>query len=485
MAVIKGLNFAVDVASLTLGPSGRNSLLGRQYQSAELTNDAKTIVNDIFVDDELEQLGVDRVKDVVNATFDKGGDNTTTGARLLGSFTNVGMEILGKEAGYTGVVEDPIVVRNKMHIAALEICAEIDKESKPVKTYADMLKVAFGATENKDYAHMIASMFNVIGENGRVEYDDSYDENVTSEIIEGFGIDVGLHSENLANQEDKTFKFDNPLVLVTNEAIDSKEQLTQLTQNLYQDKINTLIVVADNFSKEVLHSYIEAKITSDFNIIAIKAPFFNKPEHMKDIATALGAKFFDREISKISTAQKSDLGTAKRIIVSKDKTTFIKPKGDVKDRVTEIQKELKVNKSKFDQEQLKKRLARLSGGVGIIKIGSETEGHTGYLKKKIMNGVNSVKSSLQGGAVKGGGLTLIDISDRLPKNMLAQAIRSPYEQIQKNAGGKLEIGDNVLDPAINIKAAIMTAAREAGDVITIEFANADKYEKPKDFTEED
>lgn len=483
--VAKGVYFAAKIASLTLGPSGRNSLLGREYQEDELTNDAKTTVNDIFVDDELMQLGVKRVKSVVNTTFDKGGDNTTTAANLFSSFTKLGMDIVGKPSGYSGIVEDPIKVRNDIHAAAIEICNEIDKDTQSIKTIEDMQKVAFAATENTEHAGMIALMFSVIGENGVVTYEDSYDEHVTPEVVEGFEIEAGLSSENLANSDDKTFRLDNPLILVTNETIDSKEQLSPVTFMLYQQGIKNLVVISDFFSKEALHSYIEAKIIGEFNIIAIKAPFFNKSEHMKDIAAALGAKFFDKEVSNVSSAQISDLGTVKRIIVSKDKTTFLKSKGDVKERVSEIKKEIKINKSKFDQEQLKKRLARLSGGVGVIKIGSETEGHTGYLKKKIMNGVNSVKSSLQGGAVKGGGLTLIEISDRLPKNLLAQAIRSPYEQIQKNAGGKLEIGDNVLDPAINIKAAIMTAAREAGDVLTIEFVNADRYEKPKDFKDDE
>jgi len=483
-AVVKGLNFAADAVILTQGPSGRNAILGRQYQLAELTNDGKTIAEDIYLDDEIEQLGVERVKEVTNATFDEGGDNTTMATNLLKAFTNKGMEMLDSKSDFIESNTDPIHIRNQIVGAAAEICKEIEKEAKPVKTLEDMKKVAFAATENMDHAVMIASMFNVIGKDGIVTYDDSYDDTVTSEIVEGFEIEAGFTSEVLANRDDKTYTIDNPLVLVTNKSIDFKEEIAPLTTTLYKDNIRDLIVVSDNFSKEVLHSFVTAKINNVFNIIAIKAPYFNRPEPMKDIAVALGAKFFDKDAGfDAKTITKEDLGSAARVIVSKEKTTFIKPKGDTKERLDEITKELKEKKSKFDQEQLKKRLAKLSGGIGIIKIGSATPTHTGYIKKKILNGVNSVKAALKGGSVKGGGFTLIEISDRLKENILSQAIREPYNQIQKNAGGHLEIGDNILDAALNIKAAVKIAAEKAGDILTIEFANADKYEKPKDYKE--
>lgn len=484
-AIVSGVHWAAAKICLTQGPSGRNALLGRAYQFAELSNDGKTIAEDLYHDDEIVQLGVERVKSVALATFEKGGDNTTTAVNLLDSFTSLGMDMLSKN-DFTGATEDPINVRNKIQTAAIEICKEIEKESKAVKTLEDIEKVAFAATENKEHAMMLANMFNLIGKDGVVTYEDSYDDNVYSEIIEGFEIEAGFSHEFLANKDDKTFTLDNPLVLVTNRSIDFKEQITITTKRLYAENIQNLIIISDSFSKEVLQSFLEAKQSNSFNIIAIKAPYFGKTPQMEDIAIALGATFFDKDSNvPIDSNQNADFGTAKRVIVSKDKTTFLKPKGDTKERIKELHLLLKENKSKFDQEQLKKRLAKLSGGVGVIKIGSETPEHTGYLRKKLLNGVNSVKSSLKSGAIKGGGLTLIEISDRLKDNILAKVIRSPYDQIQKNAGGNLEIKDNVLDPASNIIAAVMTAAREAGDILTVEFANADKYEKPKDYKEED
>lgn len=483
-AIVKGIHWAARQICRTQGPSGRNSLLGRAYQFAELTNDGKTIAEDLYVDDEIEQLGVERVKSVALATFEKGGDNTTTAVNLLDSFISLGMDTIGKQNDFTGVSVDPINVRDKILEAAKKICKEIEKDAKKVKTLEDMQKVAFAATENQEHAAMIASLFSVIGKDGVVTYEDSYDDTVYSEIVEGFEIEAGFSHEFFSNKDDKTFTLDNPLVLVTNKSIDFKEQITPITTKLFAKDIQNLIVISDSFSKEVLNTFLEYKLANSFNIIAIKAPYFGKTPQMQDIAVVLGAYFFDKDGNvPLNSADLVNFGTAKRIIVSKDKTTFLKPNGDVKDRIKEINTLLKENKSKFDQEQLKKRLAKLGGGVGVIKIGSETPEHTGYLRKKIMNGVNSVKSSLKDGAIKGGGLTLIEISDKLKDNFLSEAIRSPYNQIQKNAGGKLEIKDNVLDPASNIIAAVMTAAREAGDVLTIEFANADKYEKPRDFKE--
>ena len=481
--VFSGIEWAAKKVIMTQGPCGGNAILGRAYSLAELSNDGKTIAEDLYHDDEIKQLGVERVKVVAQSTFDKGGDNTTTAVNLFQAFTKTGIDMLNPNE-FTGTSKSTHQIKNDIYQAALEICEAIEPE--PVETLEDMVKVAFAATENIEHAKMIANLFNVIGKDGKVTYEESYDDSVWSEIKEGLVIEAGFSSEKMSNSDDKTYMKDEPKVLVTNKSIDFKNQIYPVTQLLYKNGIQDLIIVADSFSKEVLQSFLESKLSNTFNIIAIKAPFFGKTEHMKDIAIALGAKFFDKEsTNSFDNINIEDFGTAKKVVITESETAFLNPNGNVTSRVEEIKKELKTKKSKFDQEQLNKRLARLIGGVGVIYVGSESPTHTEYLKKKLLNGSNSVKSALNGGAIKGGGLTLIEVSDKLPNNILSKAIRSPYEQIYKNAGGMLDSSEEVLDAASNIKAAIMVAAREAGDVVTIEFANADKYEKPKDYKDLD
>lgn len=483
--VIKGAIFACDVAINTIGPAGRNSLLGRAYQLAELTNDAKTTVADIYLDDEIQQLGVERIKEITQATFDKGGDSTTATCALIKDFLLYGQDQLSVKSIVIETNVNPIKVRNEITDNVEEICKELKKESKPVKTFEDMKKVAFASTENENYADLIASMFNVIGKDGVVTIEDGYDDIIESEIVEGFEIEAGLHSQAMANKEDNTYVMNDPVILVTNIPINFADQFGILNKKLNEEhQIRDLVVIADHFSKEALSAFTMAKMFNVFNVIAIKAPYFGKKAQMQDIALVLGAKFIDSELNiSLSSIEFSDLGTCKKVLISKDKSAFIKPKGDVKERIKEVQIELKANKSKFDQEQLKKRLAKLGGGIGVIRVGSITQTNRDYLKKKLLNGVNSVKSALKDGAVKGAGLTLIDIADKLPNNILSDSIRAPYRAIQKNAGGKLKIGDNILDATYNIETALRVAAQSAGDMLTIEFVNADKYETPKDYKE--
>lgn len=486
-SVIKGAIWACDKGINTIGPAGRNALLGRAYMYGELTNDCKTIMADLYLDDEIEQLGVDKIKETTVLTFDKGGDNTTTTVALIKGFLLKGQEMLNTENPFIKDTLDPIKVRNEIQKASDEICKLLDKEAKPVKTFDDMKKVAFASTENEQHAEIIANMFNIIGKDGDITIEDGYDDVIESEIVEGFEIEAGFHSDIMANKEDKTYVKDNPVILITDIPINFHTQVINLTHDLFVNhKVQDLIIIADSFSKETLHKFSEAKLSNNFNIVAIKAPYFNKKHLMEDTAIALGATFIDKEkYTSFDNVKVSDLGSTKKVIVNKDKATFLKPKGDTKERIKEINKDLKINKQKYDQEQLKKRLAKLSGGVGLIKVGSVTTTNRDYLKKKILNGKNSVKSALKEGAIKGGGLTLIEISDKIPSNILAQAIRLPYEAIQKNAGGNLKIGDNILDASYNIKTCIQVASKMAGDLLTIEFANADKYEKPKDFTNEE
>jgi chaperonin GroEL len=275
------------------------------------------------------------------------------------------------------------------------------------------------------------------------------------------------------------------LILVTNQTLNFKEQISALTIKLYNDNTHDLIIISDNFSKEILDAFKMSKITNQFNIIPIKTPFFGRKEKSEDIAIALNAKFIDKDLNmKCEEVTIKDLGTAKKIVVEKDRMVIFGAKGDTKARLKEIKEEITKAKTKFDKDQLEKRLAKLTNGIGVIRVAS-TETDRTYLKKKINNAINTTKFALEQGVVKGGGLALKEIADKMTSNLLTKALSAPYHQIQSNAGGKIEITDNVIDAVKTTKVALKTACNLAGLLLTVEVAIADKREKPKDFSDEE
>lgn len=482
----KGFNDGCDKVKLSLGPSGRNVIIGRPYQFAEITNDGKTIAESIELENEIEQLGAEKVKEITLSTFDKAFDGTTTATTLAQAIFNAGYEKINKINDFTQVSVDPIKIKQEID----EVCINVLKElkGKPISTYEEIYNVAMSSVKVPEYAQMIATMYNSIGKDGIITVEDSYME-TDSEIVDGFEIEAGFGNDIFANQDDKTFILEKPLILVINNPLNFKEQIVPLTAHLYKNnQIQNLVIISDNFSKEILETFIVAKVSNVFNVVPIKTPFFGRKEKMEDIAIALGAKFIDKDLNITITNENaheiaSYLGTAKKIIVDKDKTIIFGAKGDVKSRIKELHNELKKSKTKFDKDQIEKRIAKLKGSIGVIRVAS-TESDRNYLKKKINNAIATTKFALQEGVVKGGGLALKEISEKLPKSILTEALLSPYNTIQDNTGG-IEIGDNVIDAVKTTRTALETACNLAGLLLTIEVAIADKYEKPKDFKDEE
>lgn len=479
--VHKGFNIAADKVKMSLGVSGRNAIIGRPYQFAEITNDGKTIAENIELEDEIMNLGADKVREITLSTFNKAFDGTTTATTLAQAIENVGYEKLSKQNEFTNESIDPIQVKREIDEATKLVLKELI--GTPIDTFEEIYNVAMSSVKVSEYAQMIATLYNSIGKDGIITVEDSYME-TESEIVDGFEIEAGFGDETFANCDDKTYTATNPLILVTNNPINFKTQITPITANLFKEGVQDLIIIADLFSKEVIDSFKIAKASSTFNIIPIKTPFFGRKDKMQDIAIATGSTFYDKEVGMNCTdALKVNLGTAKKILIDKDRTVIYNGKGDTTVRIKELKDELKKAKDKFDKDQLEKRIAKLNGCIGIIKVAS-TESDRTYLKKKINNAINTTKFALQEGVVKGGGLALKEIAEKLPANILTEALKEPYNTIQKNAGGKIEIGDNVLDAVKTTRTALEIASNLAGLLLTVEVAIADKYEKPKDFKDE-
>jgi len=478
-----GFNEACNLVKLSLGPSGRNAIISRPYQFAEITNDGKTIAEAIEIEDEIKQLGADKVKEITISTFDKAFDGTTTATTLAQSIENVGYEKINIDNAFTNENIDPIKVKEEIDIACEKVIKELYKISKKISTDEDIYNVAMSSVKVPKYAKMIADIYKKIGKDGIITVEDSYFD-TDFEIIDGFEIEAGFENELFANQEDKTFVIEKPLVLITNQPLNFKEQITPITQKLFKENnIRDIIIISDNFSKEVIQSFILAKVSNTFNIIPIKTPYFGDSNKMKDLAISLGAYLFDKQLNvDLSTAIMENMGTAKKIVIEKDRTVIFGAKGNVSERLKELNKELSKSKTKFDKDQLEKRIAKLNGAIGVIRV-SSTESDKTYLKKKINNAINTTKFALQEGIVKGGGLALKEISEKLPKSILTEALLSPYNTIQSNTGG-IEITPNVIDAVKTTKTALQTACNLSGLLLTIEVAIADKYEKPKDYKED-
>lgn len=475
-----GFNESADIVKLSLGPSGRNTIIGRPFQYAEITNDGKTMAEAIELDNEIKQLGAEKIKEITMSTFDKVFDGTTTATTLAQAFENAGYNKINSDDTFVKNIVDPIAVRKEIDEICAKVCAELVKEARQISTYEDIYNVAMSSVKVPEYAKMIADIYTVIGKDGIITVEDSYIK-TESEIVEGFEIEAGFSDEIFTNNDDKTFTIEKPLILVTNIPLNFKEQIAPVTTKLNKINIKDIVIIADSFSKEILQSFIDAKTSNIYNIIPIKTPFFGSKPKMQDIAIALGAKFWDKDLSlDCSQAILEDMGNAKKIIIDKDKTIIFGAKGNVKDRIKELSAELKKSKTKFDSDQLSKRIAKLNGSVGVIRVAS-TESDRTYLKKKINNAVNTTKFALQEGVVEGGGLALKKIAERLEPNLLTDALKAPYNTIQDNAGGKLKIGKNVIDAVKTTKTAVEIASNLAGLILTVEVAIADKYEEPKDF----
>lgn len=473
----RGLNFAADCVKKTLGPSGRNTLIGRAYLSPEITNDGKTTLESIYLDDEIEQLAVEVLKDNAKQMFEESEDGTSTATTLTQAIFNFGMEKL-VDNPVTGYKADPMKLRNEIKAAAQEICDKLDTMAVPISKIEEIKQVAFVSVENEEIAQIIADVFFKIGKDSLVEVEEGF-AHVESEITEGMEIEAGLFSDKMANNGNK-YILENPKILVTNQPLSTIGQITEITKALSTDKMFSLVILGDNFSKEFLQEVLAAHIFHGFTIIPVKTPFFGKSEQLEDIAVAVGATFYDKDGKSVSDCRVTELGTVAKITVSKNKTVLIGAAGDTTKRAAEISMEMHEVTNPFDKKQFEKRLARLMGKVGIIRVGADSSKERTYLMKKVRNAVGATRNALKEGVVIGAGLAFVEISGLLPDNILASCIQEPFLAIESNAGGTIKVDGNIVDPVITEKTALKLAASVAGLFLTVDTVSADKYVEPTD-----
>ncbi len=468
-SIKNGVDKVADAVKLTIGPAGANALIGRPYQTPLLTNDGITVAREIELEDEIEQIAKESVDDALQSANSEAGDGTTTTTILLQSIVNKAFVLLEPKNKFDTKQTNPMAVRKLIKEETEKAIELLKKQAKPIKNLKNLEKVATISIENEVIGKGIAKMFNELGKDAIIQTVDSPIPEITFDSIKGLTISSGLLSPNFENSRNR-YETSNPLVLVTNHIITSPAQVTGFVSD------RPLIIIADSISKEFIADCLST-VGTENEVIPVKVPVFNDSEILKDYAIQLKAKFIDREKDKLEDAQ---LGTAEKVVILKDKTVFIGVTGDSSQRIQEL-KEQKPD-SEYDKEQIKQRIQRLSGGVGIIKIGAESKSDKEYIKLKIEDAINATRSALEEGYVKGGGLALKEVAEKMKDSILYETLMSPYNQIQLNAGGELEIGDDVIDPIKVTRTALLKASNVASTIITTSIAIADKREPKKDKT---
>jgi len=447
-ALKNGVDVVAGAVRVTLGPRGRNVALDKGYGGPTITNDGVSIAKEITLKDKFENMGASVVKEVATKTNDKAGDGTTTAVVLMQAIISEGLKRIAMGANAT-------VVRRGIEAAAKDAVAELKLMARPVKGADDIRQVATISAESAELGVTIAETIEKVGKDGVVTVEESQSLGIESEVVEGLEFDKGYVSAYMITNADRMEAVaKDAAILITDKKISAISDILPLLEKLAQTGKKELVIIADDVDGEALTTFVVNKLRGVFSVLAIKAPGYGdrKKEQLQDIAATVGAQVVSDELGiKLEAADLSMLGKANRVVATKDSTVIVGGKGakkDITDRIAQIKAQLAETTSKFDKEKLEERIAKLSGGVAVIRVGAATETEMKYLKDKIEDAVNATKAAIEEGIVIGGGSALAKVGSKLLKKMkagtldeysigyriLVSALSAPIMQIAKNAG---------------------------------------------------
>ena len=447
-AIHKGLKEAAEAVKVTLGPRGRNVVLEKSYGGPRITNDGVSIAKEISFKDKFENMGAEMVKEVANKSNDVAGDGTTTTVVLLEAMVSDGLKSLTKGAS-------AMAIRAGMEQARDAAVKELKSMAKPVEGRTDIEQVASISAESEELGRIIAETVEKVGKNGVVTVEESQGMELSYEVVEGLQIDKGYASAYMVtNPERMEAEMRDAQILVTDKKISGVQEILPFLEKLAQSGRKDLVIVADDVEGEALTTFVLNKLRGTFNVLAVKAPGFGdrKKELLADIAAVVGADVVSSDFGHtFENAELSVLGRASRVVAGKDTTVFVGGKGrksDIDARVGQLQALAEQTTSKFDKEKLEERIAKLSGGVAVIRVGAATETEMKYLKDKIDDAVKATKASIEEGIVPGGGTALAKVArairvedwefdsadERAGFAIVGKALEAPLRQILKNAG---------------------------------------------------
>ncbi|HMM19999.1 MAG TPA: chaperonin GroEL [Selenomonadales bacterium] len=511
-ALEKGVNALANTVKVTLGPKGRNVVLDKKFGSPAITNDGVTIARDIDLEDPFENMGAQLVKEVATKTNDVAGDGTTTATLLAQAMIREGMRNVAAGA-------NPMILKKGVEKAVNALVGEIKTIAKKVETKDAIAQVASISAADEEIGKLIAEAMEKVGKDGVITVEESKTTGTDLEVVEGMQFDRGYISPYMVTDTDKMEAvLNDPYILITDRKIGAIADLLPVLEKVVQQG-KELLIIAEDVEGEALATLVVNKLRGTFRAVAVKAPGFGdrRKAMLDDIATLTGGTVISEDLGrKLDSVEMRDLGRARQVRISKEETTIVDGAGaadEIKARVNQIKAQIEDTTSDFDREKLQERLAKLAGGVAVVRVGAATETELKEKKHRIEDALNATRAAVEEGIVPGGGTAFIDIlhvfdsikaeGDEFTGVMIVKrAIEEPVRQIANNAGleGSVVvenvkktgrgIGFNALteeymdmisagivDPAKVTRSALQNAASIAAMVLTTEALVADKPEK--------
>ena len=446
----KGVDKLANAVRVTLGPKGRNVVLDKGFGTPEITNDGVTIAKEVELQDKFENMGAELIKEVAEKTNDVAGDGTTTAVVLAQAMIEEGLKNV--TAG-----SDPLEIKKGIDKAVEATIRALDNIKKPIKSKKEIAQVATIASEDKEVGNLLADVMEQVGKDGVVTVEESQTFGHSKELVEGLQFDNGYISHYMiTNTERMEAEYKDPYILITDQKISAINDILPLLEKMSQSGKKSLVIISEEVEGEALATLIVNKLRGTFNSLAIKAPGFGdrRKEMMQDIAIVTGGKVISEEAGlKLENADIDMLGQADKVIATKEKTTIVGGKGDkaeIEKRIKQIKLQLEQTDSSFDKEKLQERLAKLAGGVAVIKVGAATESEMKYKKLKIEDALNASRAAIEEGVIPGGGAALIKAvnlidehiagelseGEKIGVNIVKKALVSPLRQMADNAGIK-------------------------------------------------
>ncbi|MDD5566745.1 MAG: chaperonin GroEL [Patescibacteria group bacterium] len=444
-ALKRGANKLADAVKVTLGPKGRNVVLDKGFDSPTITNDGVTIAKEIELKDKFENMGAELIKEVASKTNDVAGDGTTTATVLAQSIVNEGLKNV--TAG-----SDPMAIKRGIEKTVELVIQELKKMSKPVSSKEEIAQVASISANDKSIGQVIAEAMEHVGKDGVITVEESQSFGLAKEFVEGMQIDKGYVSMYMVtNAERMEAIYNEPYILITDKKVSALNEILPLLEKLAQSGKKELVVVADEIEGEALATFVVNKLRGTFSVLGVKAPGFGdrRKEMLQDMAILTGGKVISEDVGlKLENVEVDMLGQARKVIATKENTTIVEGKGneaDIKSRIEQIKREISESTSDFDKEKLQERLAKLSGGVAVLKVGAATETELKEKKHRIEDAVSATRAAVEEGVVVGGGVAFLRTLPAIEKNelqgdedigrrILLRSLEEPIRQIVKNCG---------------------------------------------------
>ena len=517
-ALLSGIDQLANTVKVTLGPKGRNVVLGKKFGSPLITNDGVTIAKDVELEDAFENMGAQLVREVATKTNDIAGDGTTTATLLAQAIVHEGLKNVSAGA-------NPMVMRKGMEKAVETAIDTIKANSETIKGSDDIARVGAVSSGDESVGKLIAEAMDKVGASGVITIEESKTAETGLEVVEGMQFDRGYISPYMVTDTDKMEAvIDDPYILITDKKISSIQEILPLLEQIVKTG-KKLVIIAEDVEGDALATLLVNRLRGNFTCVCVKAPGFGdrRKEMLKDIATLTGGTYISSELNmNPPDTQITDLGTARQIKVTKDNTVIVDGAGDaneIKARIAEIKNTISVTTSDYDKEKLQERLAKLSGGVAVIKVGAQTEVAMKEQKLRVEDALNATRAAVEEGIVAGGGTAYVNAIPAVEKlvakltgdektgaQIIARALQAPIRQIAENAGvdgsivydkirssRKVGYGYNaytetycdmipsgIVDPTKVTRTALENAASIASCVLTTESLVADKPDPKAD-----